>query len=78
MFLTAEALLALIITVLVAIFLFLPYPNTASIVSFVQKNDKVTQIFETQGYCGQNNIVNCINVRYYFCPDGELHAYCVK
>ncbi len=78
MLLTAESILALFVLVAVVLSLFIPHPNTSAVLRFVQANDEVTVLFETQGFCGWDKTDDCLNVRYYFCPDGLLHPYCVR
>lgn len=78
MFLTAESILSLVVLASILLAVFVPAPNTGGAVSFVQKNDEVTVLFETRGFCGEHAEENCLNIRYYFCEDGRLHRYCVN
>ncbi len=78
MLLTAESLLSLVVLTFILLAIFVPVPNTSGVVRLVQKNDDVTVLFETQGFCGEHVEEHCLNVRYYFCEDGRLHRYCVR
>ena len=59
-----EALLSFIILVAFLVQFFLPSPNSFGIVSFMEKNDRVSALMEA-GLVPHSSAGDCIAVRYY-------------